>query len=165
MSDLYKYAEKDVVAISDAVSFDDETKEFDYDNSLHRDFISKTSNKVYGIVEVRKFYGAPMRKLISRSIINNRCFDTNFKNGEDTLFFFLISDRIEKTRPSSGAAVYYRRCRPTSAHFCKKTRRYKLKLGFNLIITLTKYYLKDPIHYNIVFFLTRLLGSIKIMIS
>ena len=123
MSDLYKYAEKDVVAISDAVSFNDLTKEFDYDNSLHRDFISKTSNKVYGIVEAGKFYSAPVRKLVSRSIINNRCFEPNFRNGEDTLFFFLISNRIEKTRPSSGAAVYYRRCRSTSAHFEKKREK------------------------------------------
>lgn len=165
LSDLYRYATRNVIAISDAVSFDDETKEFDKDNALHRDFVNKSCRKAYGIVKARKFYGAPMRKLVSREIINNRWFDTHFKNGEDTLFFFLISDRVVKTRPSSGEAVYYRRCRATSAHFRKKTRQEKVGLGLNLIITLTKYYLKNPTRYNFLFFITRLLGSVKIMIS
>lgn len=165
LSDLYRYTTRNVVAISDAVSFDDETKEIEKDNALHRDFVSKSCRKVYGIVEARKFYSAPVRKLISREIINNRQFDTHFKNGEDTLFFFLISDRVVKTRPSSGAAVYYRRCRAASAHFAKKTRIEKIKLGLSLIYTLSKYYIRNPIHYNVLFFFTRLLGSIKIMIS
>lgn len=165
LSDLYRYATRDVVAVSDAISFDDETKVFDKDNALHRDFVRKSCRKVYGIVEARKFYSAPVRKLVSRKIINNRLFDTNFKNGEDTLFFFLISDRVVKTRPSSGAAVYYRRCRATSAHFAKKTRTEKIKLGLSLINTLSRYYFKNPIHYNVVFFITRILGSVKIMIE
>lgn len=165
LSDLYRYVTRDVVAISDAVSFDDETKEIDKDNALHRDFVSKSCRRLYSIVKTRKFYSAPVRKLVNREIINNRLFDTHFKNGEDTLFFFLISDRVVKTRPSSGAAVYYRRCRAASAHFAKKKRMEKIKLGLSLIYTLSKYYIRNPIHYNVLFFITRLLGSVKIMIS
>ena len=165
LSDLYKYVTKDIVAISDTVSFDDETKAVETDNILHSDFVSKSSRKLYNIYSVKKFYGAPVRKLVSQNIIGNRRFDTRFKNGEDTLFFFLISDRVYKTRPSSGAAVYYRRCRPTSAHFTKKTRKEKVILAFNLIGTLSGYYFKNPKHYNFLFYLTRVMGAIKIMIS
>lgn len=165
LCDLYKYVTKNIVAISDTVSFDDETKAVETDNILHSDFVSKSRRKLYNIYSVKKFYGAPPRKLVSRNIIGNRRFDTRFRNGEDTLFFFLISDCVYKTRPSSGAAVYYRRCRPTSAHFTKKTRKEKVILAFNLIGTLSGYYFKNPKHYNFLFYLTRVMGAIKIMIN
>lgn len=165
LSDLYQYSTQNIVSISDAVSFDDVTKVVEKNNILHRDFVSRNSSNLYNIYSVKKFYGAPVRKLVSRNIIGNRRFDTRFRNGEDTLFFFLISDRVYKTRPSSGAAVYYRRCRPTSAHFTKKTRKEKVTLGFNMICTLSCYYFRNPMHYNFLFYLTRVMGSIKIMIS
>lgn len=165
LSDLYKYVTKNIVAISDTVSFDDETKAVETDNILHSDIVSKSRRKLYNIYSVKKFYGAPVRKLVSRNIIGNRRFDTRFRNGEDTLFFFLISDCVYKTRPSSGAAIYYRRCRPTSAHFTKKTRKEKVILAFNLIGTLSGYYFKNPKHYNFLFYLTRVMGAIKIMIN
>ena len=165
LSDLYQYSTQNIVSISDAVSFDDVTKVVEINNILHRDFVSRNSSNLYNIYSVKKFYGAPVRKLVSRNIIGNRRFDTRFRNGEDTLFFFLISDRVYKTRPSSGAAVYYRRCRPTSAHFTKKTRKEKVTLGFNLIGTLSSYYFRNPMHYNFLFYLTRVVGAIKIMIS
>lgn len=165
LSDLYQHSTQNIVAISDTVSFDDETKAVEKNNILHCDFINRSSSHLYNIYSVKKFYGAPVRKLVSRNIIGNRRFDTRFRNGEDTLFFFLISDRVYKTRPSSGAAVYYRRCRPTSAHFTKKTRKEKLTLGLNLIGTLSGYYLRNPKHYNFLFYLTRVMGAIKIMIS
>ncbi len=165
LADLYEYATQNIVAISDTVSFDDETKVEEIDNILHRDFVRKSSRKLYNIYSVKRFYGAPHRKLVSRRIIGNRRFDTRFKNGEDTLFFFLISDRVYKTRPSSGTAIYYRRCRPTSAHFTKRTRVEKVMLGFKLIGTMSNYYFRNPWHYNFLFYLTRVMGAIKLMIS
>lgn len=91
---MYKYVAKNIVAISDTVSFDDETKAVETDNILHSDFVSKSRRKLYNIYSVNKFYGAPPRKLVSRNIIGNRRFDTRFRNGEDTLFFFLIIKHV-----------------------------------------------------------------------
>ena len=163
--DLYRAVARDVVSLSDAVSFDDATKVFEEDNALHRDFLSRSHRKRYRIFSVKKFYGAPVRKLISRDIIGDRRFDTRFKNGEDTLFFFLISDRVRFSRPANASAVYYRRCRAESAHFARKTRIEKIRLGMNLMLTLCKYYFKNPLRYNLPFFITRILGSLKIIIS
>ena len=165
LSDLYRAVARDIVSFSDALSFDDATKVFEKDNALHRDFLSKSCRKLYRIFEVKKFYGAPVRKLISRDIIGVRRFDVRFKNGEDTLFFFLISDRVKYSRPANANAVYYRRCRAASAHFSRKTRKERIRLSINLMLTLCKYYFKSPWHYNLPFFITRLLGSFKIMIS
>ena len=165
LSELYKSATRSVVSFSDTVSFDDATKEVEKNNTLHRDFISKSCRKRYGILSVRRFYSAPVRKLVSRDIIGTRRFDVNFKNGEDTLFFFLISDKITYSRPSKGTAIYYRRCRPTSAYFIQKSRSEKITLSFNMILTLCRYYVKNIKHYNLIFFITRILGSLKIMIS
>lgn len=163
--ELYRAVTRSIVSFSDAVSFDDETKQYDVENALYHVFASKSNRRLYSIFSVKKFYGAPVRKLISRDIIGNRRFDVRFKNGEDTLFFFLISDRIKYSRPAKDNAVYYRRCRSSSAHFRQKTRIEKIRLGANLISTLCKYYFKAPTHYNLPFFITRLLGAFKIIIT
>ena len=163
--ELYRAATRSIVSFSDAVSFDDETKQYDIENALHQVFISKSCRRLYRIFSVKRFYGAPVRKLISRDIIGDRRFDIHFKNGEDTLFFFLISDRIKYSRPAKASAIYYRRCRPSSAHFRQKMRKEKIRLGIDLMKTLCKYYFKAPMHYNFPFFITRLLGAFKIIIT
>lgn len=162
---MYRAATRSIVSFSDAVSFDDETKQYDIENALHQVFISKSCRRLYRIFSVKRFYGAPVRKLISRDIIGDRRFDIHFKNGEDTLFFFLISDRIKYSRPAKASAIYYRRCRPSSAHFRQKMRKEKIRLGIDLMKTLCKYYFKAPMHYNFPFFITRLLGAFKIIIT
>lgn len=60
---------------------------------------------------VRKYFSGPCMKLIPMSFIQDRRFDVRFKNGEDSLFMFLISDKIKKFAFTSKDATYYRRYR------------------------------------------------------
>ena len=160
LEDLYEFADKDTISISDAVSFDDETKQIEYPNALHEDFLKKIKGTRYTVRQAKKFFSAPVRKLISKEIIGEYRFDSKFKNGEDTLFCFLISHRVKYVTPTKGSAIYYRRCRSNSAHFRKKTRKEKFILGRDLFVEMCKYYFKSPREYDFFFFITNTIYSI-----
>ena len=99
-------------------------------------------------------------KLIPMTFIQDRRFDMRFKNGEDTLFMFLISDRIKNIRFSSKNAVYYRRNREGSAVNVK--RKFSEVCYSNLlqIVTYVSYYIKNPTGYSFSFFISRIGGAL-----
>ena len=72
--------------------------------------------------KVRKYFSGPCMKLIPMSFIQGRRFDVRFRNGEDSLFMFLISDKIKKVSFTSKNAIYYRRYRLNSATTNKRNR-------------------------------------------
>lgn len=110
--------------------------------------------------KARKFFSGPCMKLIPIQVIRNCRFDSRFKNGEDTLFMFLISDNINKLKFTSSDAIYYRRYREGSAVMVK--RSFSEILGTNLlqIKLYFKYYFHNPFRYNLFFFITRVGGSV-----
>ncbi len=160
LSGLYKYSGVHTVSVSDNVSFDDVTKE-EENNILHQAYTKLKFDASYSIMESKRFYGCPVRKLIHRDIIGNRRFDVRYRNAEDTLFMFLISDKIAFTTKGDSGAIYYRRCRSNSAHFAKRNRLESFKLGLSLINTYFVIYLKNPLKYNFVFFITRVVSALK----
>ena len=100
-------------------------------------------------------------KMIHSSIINNRRFDLNFKNGEDSLFMFLISDRFRYVNFSVENAIYYRRIRNNSLMTSRQSFFYVLHNRTSLVVNYLKIYLSSPFKYSLVFFITRILGSMK----
>lgn len=109
----------------------------------------------------RKFFSGPCMKLINKSFIQGRRFDVNFRNGEDSLFMFLISDKIHKLALAPRSAVYFRRNREDSAYRMKKSLTDKIENSFNLIIAYTKIYIFNFPKYSFHFYMTRILGAIK----
>ena len=97
-------------------------------------------------------------KLIHRDVIAGRRFDTSFKNGEDALFMFLISNRFRNVDFTNKDCIYYRRYRLGSAVFSLKFRE-RLTNGIRLMREYVGIYLKGK-HYNLWFFLTRELGAV-----
>lgn len=110
---------------------------------------------------VRKFFSGPCMKLIPISFIQDRRFDVRFKNGEDSLFMFLISDKIKKFAFTSKDAVYYRRYRDNSAYTRSKTKREIIANKTSLIKAYISIYLRRPQKYSLLFFITRLLGTLR----
>lgn len=113
--------------------------------------------------KARKFFSGPCMKLIPISIIQKRRFDVRFNNGEDSLFMFLISDRIKEVTFTSKKAVYYRRFREDSA---TTRKRGKMEVICNQLKMLREYswlYFNHMKHYNLIFYFTRILGAIKSM--
>ena len=98
-------------------------------------------------------------KLIPMDIIKERRFDINFRNGEDTLFMFLISDRFRYFAITSPSAVYYRRYRLGSALFNKRSLKERV---INCILHQFYYvriFVSNPFKYNFTFFVSRFLGE------
>ncbi|MBA5248006.1 MAG: glycosyltransferase family 2 protein [Gammaproteobacteria bacterium] len=112
--------------------------------------------------KTRKYYSPIWAKLIHRNIIGNTQFDTNLKNGEDSLFMATISKNIKKLCKPCNEVCYYIYERPNSASRRKTLFKYKLK---NSAYVTREYFklLMSPDH-NKLFILSRILATLKKLI-
>ena len=123
--------------------------------------ISALGKQAY--TRARKFFSGPCMKLIPMSFIQDRRFDVRFKNGEDSLFMFLISDRFKYVDFTDKSAVYYRRYREGSAIMKKRSRCSIIINQFRMIEQYTRMYMSSPCKYRSDFYVTRILAAIKSM--
>lgn len=100
-------------------------------------------------------------KLIPMSFIQGRRYDKRFKIGEDSLFMFLISDKIKKVSFTSKEAVYYRRYRENSAVTSHKNILSVIQNALKLIDAYCKIYINHPFRYSTKLFILRILASVK----
>ncbi|MGL5683108.1 MAG: glycosyltransferase [Marinifilaceae bacterium] len=161
---LRKYAKSDTVVLSNAVAFDDKTKVIDVNYKQSRLFKKLKDKKCINLFQSRTFFNGPCMKLIPKVLISARRFDTSYKNGEDSLFMFQISDKINQLCFAEDDAIYYRRYRENSAHFSQNTYE-KLKSKKNILCDYTCLYFSNFPNYNLVFSITRILATIKSIIK
>lgn len=162
LQELYDTVAPDVVSLCYPYAFNDGVIEkqlpygitYAYDYYMEHKCTSLSS-------KVRKFFSGPWMKLIPMSFIQDRRFDVRFKNGEDSLFMFLISDKIKKVAFTSKDATYYRRYRDNSAYTRGKTKREIISNKMSMIKAYISIYLKKPQKYSLLFFITRLLGTLR----
>lgn len=114
---------------------------------------------------VRKYFSGPCMKLIPMSFIQGRRYDIRFKNGEDSLFMFLISDKIKRVAFTSINAVYYRRVRINSASTANRQFKDVLENSYNLIVEYSNIYISHMHSYDFFFYVTRVLASIKAVVK
>lgn len=161
LEELLKKATPDTISLCYPYAFNDGAPDVQlpyaltdaYEYGVSRDKVRLTS-------KVRKYFSGPCMKLIPMSFIQGRRFDLRFKNGEDTLFMFLISDKIKYINCASSNAIYYRRFRQGSAINKTRKRREKLFSNWLQIMQYNKIYFQKPFSYNVFFFLTRIAGSV-----
>lgn len=160
LSGLYNAVAPDVVSLCRPLAFIDGEEGF-IPYRITKAFDALSTKGITGVSKARKFFSGPCMKLIPMSFIQNRRFDVRFQNSEDTIFMFLISDKIHKVSFASADAVYYRRIRNDSA----MTRRRKLSAvivnDIRVLKEIIKIYCKSPRSFSFAFFMTRLLGRIK----
>lgn len=162
---LLDKADRDTVSLCHPVSFRNE------DNSILPYCIEDeyTRRKPYGhqpFYKAKKFFQGPCMKLIHKDIIGDRLFDTRFRNGEDSIFMFLISDRIRWVDFTDENAIYYRRIRPQSAQSAMHhNHKARFKAAFDKMRMFTKYFFSAPLHYNLWFYTTRMLACINTIIK
>ena len=162
LQQLLQVAGVDTVALSNTVAFKDGCETLGIRYSIAEVFKQFNHNNHITISsKVRKYFSGPCMKLIPRNIIKERRFDIRFQNGEDSLFMFLISDKINKIRFAQSEAIYYRRIREGSAISNLKSKSMIINNRLFLIKEYLKIYLKNPIAYDFLFFITRILASIK----
>ena len=161
LSELYEVANKGFVPICNTIAFWDDTKDVLINYKIKSEFEKCSQKDIVSIVDARRFFAGPVRKLIHRDIIGNRRFDKRFKNGEDSLFMFLISDRIRLVSCTSSQAVYYRRLRNSSANMHQRGFWERLKNSISMIIEYTKIYFSDRKNYNFELYYHNILGAVK----
>lgn len=164
LSELLRYSSSNFITIAKPLAFNDETKEqvsYPMTGVFLRNFMRGPQN----FLSSRKFFSGPCMKLIPKRIIQNRQFDIRFRNGEDSLFLFLISDKIDKVNYASDKAIYYRRFRENSAVTTKRTFKERLVNSLSLIKEYSQIFFSALGRYNFIFFITRILGALRSVIN
>lgn len=163
LKELYEKATPDTVSLCYPYAFNDGKIEKQLSSygvtDAYNYCIEHKCNKLTSMV--RKYFSGPCMKLIPMSFIQDRRFDVRFKNGEDSLFMFLISDKIDKVSFTSKDAIYYRRFRENSAFTRRKTKREIIANKMNMIKAYIFIYLRKPQKYSLLFFITRILGTLR----
>lgn len=163
LEELYEKASPDTISLCYPYAFNDGSPEIQLPYYITKayDYCYCKLGKLRLSSKVRKYFSGPCMKLIPMSFIQERRFDVHFRNGEDVLFMFLISDQFLFFTLSSRNAIYYRRYRQTSATMSRRNFRQKTKNVFRIIISLSRIYFKDYPKYNCAFYLSRVLGQLK----
>ena len=156
--ELYSKASPDVISLSFPMEFKDEG------DLLDECFLSKTYRKYsksnnIPFYKARKYFSAPWMKMIHKDIIGKRRFDVRFKNGEDNLFMFLISDKMRHVSFTDNNAIYYRRLRSNSAVSVYRSFGKRIKNSLLVIWQYILIYKSNPLNYNFNFFCTRILAG------
>lgn len=165
LEELYSKASKDTVAISYPYAFNDGDLRTQIPYDITNSYVRYSSSERMKSSKVRRFFSGPCMKMIHRDIIADRRFDKRFANGEDTLFMFLISDRIKWVCFTSGNAIYYRRFRQNSAVTRPKSFVSCFKNSSRLILQYSSIYFRNPFKYSSRRYLICVLGAAHTMLS
>ena len=164
VQELYLKAAPDVISVCYPLSFKDgSTTTAPY--NITRDYYRNEGRETCSYIRARRFFSGPVYKLIHKDIIGNRRFDVRFKNGEDSLYMFLISDRFGKVALTSRDAIYYRRIRRGSAVTVKKSKTTILSNFIRVEAELWRIYIMHPFRYSFRFLLAKSISAVHGLIE
>lgn len=163
LEELLKHADVDTIPVCRPLSFIDGTQDY-YAYNITRDFDKYSGETRVPFYKPKRFFNGPVYKLIHKDVIGSRRFDVRFKNGEDSLFMFLISDKMKYVEFADSSAIYYRRIRTNSATQSKKAFGYSFRNYTKLIFVHTKIFFGGFPRYNFLFYLNSVLGRVKSII-
>lgn len=162
LEELFNTASVDVVSLCYPLAFLDGTRDYQ-PYRITDDYIKHAGVKEpFPIIKAKRFFSGPVYKLIHKSIIGDRRFYKDFVLSEDSIFMFLISDRIRGVAFTSKDAIYYRRNRKDST-LHRYSIAYYLKNTIRCFKEYTKIYLSGK--YSFVFYVTRILGGINLCLE
>ena len=165
LEELYQLADKDSVVLCYPYAFHDGHAEKQLPYRI-------TDAYEYGVAKhcqtlntrARKFFAGPCMKIIHRDMIGSKRFDPRMKIGEDSLFMFLISNKVQHIRYTSRNAIYYRRYRANSI-IHSSTFALRLAHAFLLIRAYSNIYFSHIGEYSFNFYFTRILASLRSIIQ
>jgi len=130
--------------------------------SYEQAYLAHHQNGLQPFHQARQYFSSSCLKLIHRDIIGSRRFNTHYRNGEDSLFMFLISDRLSLIQFTSADATYFRRVRPNSAS-TKVNKWQQIINSIRMMMEYTRICFHG--HYSFKFYLTRMLGAIHTILE
>lgn len=158
---LYRIASADTVALAYPYAFEDGHPERQLPYVVTDEYNKVCAMGRTGYQKARRFFGGPCMKLLPASCIKGRRYDLRFKNGEDSLFMFLVSDRFRFVNTAGKDCIYYRRYRENSAYTTKQSRVSIARTQWAMVVAYTRILLGGKGGYSLRFYLTRLLGALK----
>lgn len=157
LEELYEHASPKIVSLCYPLSFEDGTTNYN-PYYITKDYHNEISKK-WNYLDAKKYFSGPVYKLVHRDIIGNRRFDNRIANGEDSVFMFLISDKLDKVTFTTKNAIYYRRVRYGSALTRKKSISEITKNSLRLLVSYSIIFFERPLGYSFVFYITRLIAT------
>ena len=110
LKELYKKATTDTIALCYPYAFQDGDIKSQLHYAITRQYDEVAYKGRVSYPRAGKYFSGPCMKLIPMTFIHNRRFDVRFKNGEDSIFMFLISDKFDKvsftSKKSRGGGQY-----------------------------------------------------------
>lgn len=162
LEEMLSLADPETMVLAKPIAFWDETREVK-DYRITQEYLKCAPKGKQRASKARRFFSGPWMKLIPMSFIQERRYDPRFKNGEDSLFMFLISDKFKDVVFTSENAIYYRRVRENSATTGYRSRWQIINNGLNMMRALSTIYFSDLLHYSFSFYMTRMLGCVHAM--
>ena len=165
LEELLKVSSCDTIGLAYPYAFNDGRMDVQLDYSITNEYERCSPRGLQKYTVAKKFFSGPCMKLFHREIIEGRQFDEDLKNGEDSLFMFLISDQFKNVAFTSRQAIYYRRYRRGSATIAPKSLTFWMNNRMRLCRLYTGVYLRNLPRYSFSFYLTRLLGAVHLIMS
>ena len=163
LEEMLALASSDTMVLAKPIAFWDETREVKK-YRITQEYIKCAPKGRQQASKARRYFSGPCMKLIPMNFIQERRYDVRFRNGEDSLFMFLISDKFKDVVFTSENAIYYRRIRERSATTGYRSRKNIILNGLNMMRALSAIYISDPLHYSFSFYLTRIMASMHSII-
>ena len=158
---LLAKASRNTIALTNTIAFSADNPYIDYYLAqAYKHYAPMGKQPFY---KPRSYMAGPCMKLIHRDIISDIRFNTQFKNGEDSLFMFCISPNMQYVNFTNKEVFYYRRYRLNSASMGRRISE-KIHNAQKLCCAYSCIYWHKPWAYHFTFYLTRMLGSIKTII-
>ena len=158
---LFEVANPKVVSLAKPVAFYDESGREWAEYPITMVYNRYVKSKRITPSKVRRYFSGPCMKLIPMSFIQRKRFDKRFTIGEDTLFMFLISDKIKDVCFAESDAVYYRRYREGSLLMSKRGYKKRLSNQLRLLGVMSSYYFPNFRKYNLNFSLLQFASVVK----
>lgn len=161
LEELYANSSMDTIALCYPFAFTDgdSKKQLKYSITNAYDQFSGRGKQLY--LKSRKFFMGSYMKLIPTSFIQGRRFNPRFRNGEDSIFMFLISDKYQYVNYTSKNAVYYRRYRKNSAMTSRHSVIYIITNVLKLLMEYCRIYFSNPFGYSFRLYSRTLLSTVR----
>ncbi len=165
LEELSRISSQDTVGIAYPYAFNDGSPQIQLKYSITTEYERCATHGRQSHLKPKKFFSGPCMKMFHRIIIGNRRFDLRFRNGEDSIFMFEISDKLKYVDFTSTNAVYYRRYRVGSATMSEKKISYVLDNCTKRYLEINKIFFHNFPRYNLYLYITNILGLCHIILN
>lgn len=141
-----------------------------FDGSIYgEDYLSRAFKKCsvskYSLIKCRHFLSGISGKLIPFNVIGDVRFRNELTIGEDSVFLFELSNKLNRMVLTQEDVYYVRRIRPGSARTTKRNRKERFSIFFKLSSVYTKIYFKSPFSYSFLLYATRMLAAFRTLMK